>query len=88
MYIKFYDTITSFIFKKNTIYQYIYLKISESKLIVLVLYVNNILFVNNDIDLLYKTKMFLIKNFKIVDINELAYVIMIKIFKDRSQGSL
>ena len=42
-YLKFNDTITSFDFKKNTIDRCIYLKVNVSKLIFLILYVDDIL---------------------------------------------
>ncbi|CAL9098119.1 unnamed protein product [Musa textilis] len=84
-YIKFHDTITSFGFKENTINQYIYLKLSGSKFIILVLYMDDILLANSELGLLYETKIFLNNNFKMVDMNEVVYVIGIKIFRDRSQ---
>ncbi|CAL9135764.1 unnamed protein product, partial [Musa textilis] len=87
-YIKFHDTITSFGFKENVVDQCIYLKISGSKFIILVLYVDDILLASSDLGLLHETKIFLNKNFKMVDMNEAAYVIGIEIFRDRSQGLL
>ena len=55
-YIKFNDTITSFGFKENIVDQCIYLKISGSKFIILVLYVDDILLASSDPVLLSNTK--------------------------------
>ena len=66
-YIRFNDTITSFGFKENTVDQCIYLKISGSKFIFLVLYVDDILLASSDLGLLHETKEYLSKNFMMVD---------------------
>ena len=63
-YIKFNTIITSFGFKENIVDRYIYQKISESKFIFLVLYVDDILLAANDLGIMYKTKEFLEKNFE------------------------
>ncbi|CAL1361871.1 unnamed protein product [Linum trigynum] len=87
-YIKFNDTITSFGFRENIVDRCIYLKISGSKFIILVLYVDDILLATNDLGLLHQTKEFLSKNFEMKDLGEASYVIGIEIFRDRSQGLL
>ena len=87
-YLKFNDTITTFGFKENTVDWCIYLKVSGSKFIFLVLYVDDILLATNDLGSLYETKKFLFKNFEIKDMGEASYVIGIEIFHDRSQGLL
>ena len=87
-YLKFNDTITTFRFKENTVDRCIYLKVSGSKFIFLVLYVDDILLTTNDLGSLYETKKFLSKNFEIKDMSEASYVIEIEIFRDRSQGLL
>ena len=66
----------------------IYLKVSESKFIFLVLYVDDILLATNDLGSLYETKKFLSKNFEMKDMGEASYMIGIEIFRDRSQGLL
>ena len=53
--------ITFFGFKENTIDQCLYHKISGSKFILLVLYVDDILRESNNIGLLHETKLFLVK---------------------------
>ncbi|RVW63464.1 Retrovirus-related Pol polyprotein from transposon TNT 1-94 [Vitis vinifera] len=83
-YIKFNNTITSFGFKENIVDQCIYLKVSESKFIFLILYVDDILLASSDLGLLRETKEYLSKNFHMVDMGEANYVIGIEIFRDRS----
>ncbi|WJZ82589.1 hypothetical protein VitviT2T_002334 [Vitis vinifera] len=82
-YIKFNNTITSFGFKENIVDQCIYLKVSGSKFIILILYVDDILLASSDLGLLRETKEYLSKNFHIVDMG-----IGIEIFRDRSRGVL
>ena len=66
-YLKFNDTITSFDFQENTVDRCIYRKISGSKFIFLILYVDDIPLAANDLGILYETKDFLSKNFEIKD---------------------
>ena len=60
-YFKFHDTITAFGFKENTVDRCIYLKVSGSKFIFLVLYVDDILLASSDIGLLHDTKIISLK---------------------------
>ena len=87
-YIKFNNTITSFGFKENIVDQCIYLNVSGSKFIFLILYVDDILLASSDLGLLGETKEYLSKNFHMVDMGEANYVIGIEIFRDRSRGVL
>jgi len=87
-YLKFNDTITSFEFKENIVDRCIYLKVSGSKFIFLILYVDDILLATNDLGLLSETKKFLSNNFEMKDMGKVYYVIGIEIFPDRSQGLL
>ena len=87
-YIKFNNIITSFGFKENIVDQCIYLKVSGSKFIFLILYVDDILLASSDLGLLGETKEYLSKNFHMVDMGEANYVIGIEIFRDQSQGML
>ena len=83
-YLKFNDTITSFGFKENIVDRCIYLKVSGSKFIFLILYVDDILLATNVLGLLSETNKFLSNNFEIKDMGEAYYVIGIEIFCDRS----
>ena len=78
----------SYDFVENTVDRYIYMKVSESKFIILVLYVDDILLVANDMGLLHDVKKVLSETFEMKDMNEASYVIGIEIFHDRSQGLL
>jgi hypothetical protein len=87
-YLKFNNTITSFGFKENIVDWCIYLKVSGSKFIFLILYVDDILLANSDLGILHETKKFLSKNFEMKDMDEATYVIGIEIFRDRSRRIL
>jgi len=87
-YLKFNDTITSYGFVENTVDRCIYMKVSESMFIILVLYVDDILLATNNVAMLHDVKKFLSNNFEMKDIGEASYVIGIKIFHDISQGLL
>ena len=62
--IKFNDTITSFGFEENAVDRCIYRKVSESKFIFLVLYVDDILLAANVLGILRHMKDFLLNNFE------------------------
>ena len=67
---------------------YIHHKVSGSKIIFLVLYVDDILLASNDLGLLHEVKGFLLQQFDMKDMSEASYVIGIKIERDRSQRIL
>ncbi|CAA7022588.1 unnamed protein product [Microthlaspi erraticum] len=87
-YLKFNDTITSYGFVEVIVDRCIYVKISGSKFIMLVLYVDDILLAANDMGMLHDTKKYLSKNFEMKDMGEASYVIGIEIFRDRSQAPI
>lgn len=87
-YIKFDQIIVSFGFESNKIDKCIYHKFSGSKVMFLVLYVNDILLATNDITMLQETKKFLYRYFEMKDLGEASYVLGIKIQRDRSRGIL
>ena len=64
------------------------MKISGSKFIILVLYVNDILLATNDVGLLHNVNKFLSNSFEMKYMAETSYVIEIEIFRNRSQGKL
>ena len=57
-----------------------------SKYIFLVLYVDDILLVANDTDLLVKTKQLFFSHFDMKDLGEASYVLDIQILRDRPSG--
>ncbi|GJZ21614.1 putative RNA-directed DNA polymerase [Tanacetum coccineum] len=87
-YLKFHEIMSKFQFKKNAVDPCIYLKLSGSKFVILVLYVNDIILASNDLNMLYETKRFLSENFEMKDLGEASYVIGIEIYRDRSRGKL
>jgi len=64
------------------------MKVSGSKFIFMILYVDEILLATNDLGLSSENKKFLSNNFEMKDMGEAYYVIEIEIFCDRSQGLL
>ena len=68
--------------------QCIYHKVSGSKIIFLVLYVDDILLASNDLGLLHEVTRFLSQQFDMKDMSEASYVIGIKIERDISQQIL
>ena len=87
-YYKFHQVIVSFGFEMNTVDECVYHKLSGSKHIFLVLYVDDILLATNDIGLLHKTKRFMSDNFKMIDLGDASFVLGIKMHWNRSQGIL
>jgi Reverse transcriptase (RNA-dependent DNA polymerase) len=66
----------------------IYHKFSGSKFIFLVLYVDDILLVSNDKNIMREIKKFLFKHFDMKDLGEASYVLGLKIYRDRNKGIL
>ena len=62
------------------------MKVSGSKYIFLVLYVDDILLAANDTDLLVGTKQLLFSHFDINNLREVSYVLSIQILRDRPSG--
>ena len=87
-YLKFNRIITSFGFTENTVDHCIYLKVSGSRFMILVLYVDDILLASNDLGMIYETKKYLKNNFDMKDMGEATFVIGIEIYRDRSRGLL
>ena len=63
----------------------IYKKVSGSSVAFLILYVDDILLIGNDIEFLDSLNGYLNKNFSIKDLDEAAYILGIKIYRDRSR---
>ena len=66
----------------------IYVKVKGGKLIILVLYVDDILLACNDKNMLHETKNFLSSNFDMKDLGDASYVLGIEIHRDRAQEVL
>ncbi|GKB97772.1 retrotransposon protein, putative, ty1-copia subclass [Tanacetum coccineum] len=63
----------------------VYLKASGSNVVFLVLYVNDILLMGNNVTMLQEVKSWLCKCFSMKDLGEAAYILGIKIIRDRSK---
>nr|GEW82781.1 retrotransposon protein, putative, Ty1-copia subclass [Tanacetum cinerariifolium] len=63
----------------------VYLKASGSNVVFLVLYVDDILLMGNSVTMLQEVKSWLCKCFSIKDLREAAYILGIKIIRDRSK---
>ena len=62
-----------------------YKKVSESAVTFFVLYVDDILLIENDIFMLMSVKVWLSKKFIMKDLGETSYILSIKVYKDRSK---
>ena len=76
-YLKFDQVVTSFSFKENVSDQCIYLKMSGSNFIALVLYVDDILLASSCVKLLNETKQVLNTHFDMKDIGDAFFVLCI-----------
>ena len=62
------------------------MNVNRSKYVFLVLFVNNILFVTNDTNLLLETKQLLFSHFDMKDLGEASYLLGIQILCNRPSG--
>ena len=67
---------------------YVYKKTSESAIVFLVLYVDDILIIGNDVSVLQSVKIWLSKRFSKKNLGEAAYILGIRIYRDRSNRLL
>ena len=83
--LRFNESVKGFGFVKNEDEPCVYKKISGSAILFLVLYVDDILLIGNDIPALQSVKSLLGKCFLIKDLGKAAYILRIKIHRDRSK---
>ena len=83
--LRFDEVIKGFGFVQNGYEVCLYKKVSGSSVAFLVLYVDDILLIGNDVELLNKVKEYLNKSFSMKDLGEAAYILGIKIYRDRSR---
>ena len=79
------EAVKEFGFIKNEDEPCVYKKVSGSAVVFLVLYVDDILLIGNDIPILQNVKSWLGNYFSIKDLGEAAYILGIKIYRDRSR---
>ena len=78
-YHKFHQVIISYGFEVNLVDDCVYRKFSGSKIIFLVLYVDDILLASSGIGLLHETKRFITKNFEMKNHGDTSFVLGIQI---------
>jgi hypothetical protein len=82
---RFDEVVKEFGFIKNVEEPYVYKKVSGSAVVFLVLYVDDILLIENDIPMMKVVKSSLRKSFSMKDLGEASYILDIKIYRDRSK---
>ncbi|KAK8559203.1 hypothetical protein V6N12_042485 [Hibiscus sabdariffa] len=86
--LRFNEAIQEFGFIRNEDEPCVYKKFSGSIVSFLVLYVDDILIIGNDIPTLQSTKTWLSSCFSMKDLGEAAYILGVKIYRDRSRRLL
>ena len=79
------EAVKEFGFIKNEDEPCVYKKVSGSAVVFLVLHVDDILLIRNDIPTLQNVKSWLGNYFSMKDLGEVAYILGIKIHRDRSR---
>jgi hypothetical protein len=82
---RFDEVVKGFGFIKNLEEPCVYKKVSGRTVVFLVLYVDDILLIRNDISMMKVVKSSLRKSFSMKDLGEAAYILGIKIYRDRSK---
>jgi hypothetical protein len=83
--LRFDEVVKGFGFIKNVEEPCIYKKVSGSAVIFLILYVDDILLIENDIPMMEVVKSSLRKSFSMNNLGEAVYILGIKIYRDRSK---
>ena len=83
--IRFDEVVKGFDFIKNEEEACVYKKEDGSSVAFLILYVDDILLIGNDIPMLESIKTSLKNSFSMKDLGEAAYILGIKIYRDRSR---
>ena len=83
--IRFDELINAYSFIQTCGEACIYKKVSGSSIAFLILYVDDILLIRNDSEFLDSIKGYLNKSFSMKDLGEAAYILGIKIYRDRSR---
>ncbi|GJR34289.1 retrotransposon protein, putative, ty1-copia subclass [Tanacetum coccineum] len=82
---RFDDEIKKFDFTQNPDESCVYQKASGSYVAILILYVDDILLMGNNIPMLQDVKSYLGRSFTMKDLGDAAYILGIKIYRDRSE---
>ena len=76
------------LFEVNLVEDCVYHNFSGSKVIFLILYIDDILIATNDLALQHDTKKFLTKHFEIKDLGDASFELGIQLLRDRSHEIL
>jgi hypothetical protein len=79
--------VKGFGFIKNVEETCVYKKVSESAIVFLILFVNDILLTENDIPMMEAIKSSLRKSFSMKDLGEVAYILGIKIYREIKEAN-
>ena len=82
------ETIKTYGFEKNVDEPCVYKYIKEKKVVFLVLYVDDILLIENDVETLSNVKKWLAEQFQMKDLGEASYILGIQIIRDRKNKLL
>jgi hypothetical protein len=83
--LRFDEVVKGFGFIQSEEKPFVYKKASESSVVFLILYVDDILLIANDIPMLEASKTSLKNSFSMKDLGEAAYILGIKLYRDRSK---
>ncbi len=86
--IRFDETVKQFGFSQNPDEACVYKKTQGSAITFLVLYVDDILLIGNDVEMLSAVKLWLSTHFSMKDLGEASYVLGLKLYRDRSRRLL
>ena len=86
--IRFDQAITLYNFEKSPDEPYVYKRIQGTKVVFLVLYVDDILLIGNNIEVLSSVKGWLQKQFDMKDLGEANYILGIKLLRDQKNKVL
>ena len=84
----FNNIIKSFDSIKNEEEPYVYKKVSGRTVTFLILYVDDILLIGNDVSMLTSIKSWLSKKFFMKDLEEVSYILGIKVYRDKPNRML
>ena len=87
-YLKFHQAIISYDFTMIDEDHCVYVKVSKNKFVILSLYVDDILLAGNDKEYLLTMKAWFSSNFEMKDMNEVVYILGLKITGDRPKRML
>ena len=86
--LRFDEMIKTFGFEQNVDESCVYKYIKETKVVFLMLYIDDILLIGNDIGLLSGVKKWLVEKFQMKDLGQESYVLGIQIIRDRKNRLL